>query len=60
MSSLVYAGMGAVLLMVAYKVFDIVNTLKFTEEIGKGNVAVGVMVAGFFVGMAVIVAAAIH
>lgn len=60
MSSVVYAGVGAILLLIAYKVFDLINALKFTEEIGKGNTALGVVIAGFFIGMAIIVAAAIH
>jgi uncharacterized membrane protein YjfL (UPF0719 family) len=59
LSSIVYALLGMALLMVGYKVFDIVNRIDFTKEIGNNNVAVGVMVAGFFIALAIVIAAAI-
>ena len=58
--SLIYAVLGMIFLMVAYKVFDIVNTLEITTEIEKNNQALGTMVGGFFIAIAIIVAAAIH
>lgn len=59
LSSIVYALLGMALLMVGYKAFDIVNRIDFTKEIGNNNVAVGVMVAGFFIALAIVIAAAI-
>lgn len=58
--SLVYAVLGMVFLMVAYKVFDIVNSLEFTKELGQNNQALGTVIGGFFIAMAIIIAAAIH
>ncbi|HBN07656.1 MAG TPA: DUF350 domain-containing protein [Cyanobacteria bacterium UBA8530] len=59
LSSVVYALLGMVLLMIGYKFFDLVNRLDFTAEIGKNNVAVAITVAGFFIGLAIVIAAAI-
>lgn len=58
--SLVYAILGMIFLMIAYKVFDLVNALEFTKELEKNNQALGTVVAGFFIAMAIIIAAAIH
>lgn len=58
--SLVYAVLGMVFLMVAYKIFDIVNSLEFTKELGQNNQALGTVIGGFFIAMAIIIAAAIH
>ena len=58
--SLIYAVLGMVFLMVAYKIFDIVNALEFTKELGKNNQALGTVIGGFFIAMAIIIAAAIH
>lgn len=58
--SLVYAALGMIFLMIAYKVFDLVNALEFTKELEKNNQALGTVVAGFFIAMAIIIAAAIH
>lgn len=59
-STIVYALIGMVMLMVSYKVFDLVNALEFTKELEKNNVALGTVVAGFFIAMSIILAAAIH
>ncbi len=58
--SLVYAVLGMVFLMIAYKIFDLVNALEFTKELGKNNQALGTTIGGFFIAMAIIIAAAIH
>lgn len=55
----IYAVLGAAILMAAYKIFDIINPLDFDEELKKNNMALGIMIAGFFLGMAVIIASAI-
>ncbi|MGV3524161.1 MAG: DUF350 domain-containing protein [Candidatus Sericytochromatia bacterium] len=58
--SFIYAALGMIFLMVAYKIFDLVNALEFTKELEKNNQALGTVVAGFFIAIAIIVAAAIH
>jgi len=58
--SLIYSVLGMIFLMVAYKVFDIVNALEFTKELEKNNQALGTVIAGFFIAIAIIIAAAIH
>ena len=58
--SFIYAVLGMVFLMVAYKVFDIVNALEFTKELEKNNQALGTVIGGFFIAIAIIIAAAIH
>ncbi|MGE3727810.1 MAG: DUF350 domain-containing protein [Candidatus Sericytochromatia bacterium] len=58
--SLIYSILGMIFLMVAYKVFDIVNALEFTKELEKNNQALGTVIAGFFIAIAIIIAAAIH
>lgn len=55
----IYAVLGAALLMAAYKVFDIINVLDFDKEIANNNISLAIMVAGFFISMAIIIAAAI-
>lgn len=58
--SLIYSILGMIFLMVAYKVFDVVNALEFTKELEKNNQALGTVIAGFFIAIAIIIAAAIH
>ena len=59
-ASIAYSVIGIAIMMIGYKVFDLINRLNFTEELGKNNIAVGTMIAGFFIGISIIVAAAIH
>lgn len=58
--TLIYAVLGMVFLMIAYKVFDLVNALEFTKELENNNQALGIVIAGFFIAVAIIVAAAIR
>lgn len=55
----VYAILGVVILMAAYKVFDIINPLDFDKEIANNNMALGIMMAGFFISIALIIASAL-
>ena len=55
----IYAILGAIILMAAYKVFDIINPLDFDKEIANNNISLAIMMAGFFLGMAIIIASAI-
>lgn len=58
--TLIYAVLGMVFLMIAYKVFDLVNALEFTKELENNNQALGIVIAGFFIAVAIIIAAAIR
>ena len=60
-SSIVYAVLGCVLLMIAYRVIDIVTPEDLSDLIfQRGNVAAAVVVGAFLIGLAIIIAAAIH
>ena len=58
-SSIVYAFLGVLLMLAAYRLFDIIHPIDFNEELRKGNVAAGLTVAGVLIGVAIIIAAAI-
>ena len=60
-SSIVYACLGGVLLLVAYKVFDWATPTDLGQEIfEKNNTAAAILAGGFFIALALIIAAAIH
>jgi len=59
LSSVVYTLLGIVLMVVAYKVVDFVIPANLNHEIEKGNTAAGLVAAGIFVAVGLIVAAAI-
>ena len=56
----VYGLVGIALFVLAYKIFDWVTPFSLDKELlEEHNVAVGVVVAGFMIGVAIIVSAAI-
>lgn len=60
-SSIVYATLGGVLLLIAYRLVDLFTPHDLSELIfGRGNVAAGVVVGALLIGLAIIIAAAIH
>jgi uncharacterized membrane protein YjfL (UPF0719 family) len=59
-SSVVWAIIGVMLLIFAFKVFDISDPVCYHKEIEKGNVAAGLVMAGVMVGMSIIIFAAIR
>lgn len=60
-TSLVYAVVGVVLLFIAYRIFDMLTPTDMNKAIfEEKNVAVGVTVGFFILGLAVVIAAAIH
>ena len=59
LASVLYAVLGVLLMLGAYRLFDAIHTVNFNEELQKGNVAAGLAVAGVLIGVAIIVAAAI-
>ncbi|HLH22738.1 MAG TPA: DUF350 domain-containing protein [Chloroflexota bacterium] len=61
LSSIVYAILGGILLLVAYKVFDWATPHDLGREIfEKNNVAASILAGGFLIALAVIIASAIH
>lgn len=60
LSTLAYSAIGMVVLLVAFKLFDLVTPYKLHKELAEDqNTAVGVMLAGLFIALSIIIAAAI-
>jgi len=58
--TIVYSALGLVVLLVGFKIFDLVTPFSLNKEIAEdNNVAAGVVVAGIMIGLGIIVAAAI-
>ena len=61
LGSVIYAVIGVVMLWVSFAVIDKLTPYKLWEEIVEHkNVALGIVVAGMFIAIGQIVAAAIH
>lgn len=58
-STVIYAVLALVLMFIGYKVFDIITPYNFAEEIKEKNPAVGALIAGIFIAVAIIIKAAI-
>ncbi|MFW6022815.1 MAG: DUF350 domain-containing protein [Halanaerobiaceae bacterium] len=58
-SSIVYFLIGMLFCILGYKVFDIITPFDLSEEIDNNNIAAGLTVAGIFIGVAIVVSAAI-
>lgn len=60
LSSLLYFVGGILFFMLGYIVIDLFNRqYKLNEEIGNGNTAAGIMVAGIFIGLATVISGVI-
>ncbi len=60
-STVEFAGIGVVALMIGYFIVDLVNTrFNFGVELGKKNEAAGIMIFGIFMGVAFIVSGVIQ
>ena len=60
-ASIVYAALGAVLLLVAYKLFDAVTPFDLNKLICEdNNTAAAIAVGAYLIAIALIIAAAIH
>ena len=58
--TIVYSILGLIILLVGFKVFDVFTPYKLHKELAEDqNVAIGVMVAGLFIALAIIIASAI-
>ena len=59
--NLVYAALGVVLMYLSYRAIDhLIPEVHFSEELKKGNIAVGIVVAALFVAIAVIIGGALR
>jgi uncharacterized membrane protein YjfL (UPF0719 family) len=58
--SIVWAVIGVLLLILAFRIFDLSDPVRYHVEIEKGNVAAGVVMAGVMIGMSIIIYAAIR
>ena len=60
LSSIIYGLLGLILLLIAYYVYEIITPFSVKEELTTHrNTAVGIVVAAFILGMAIVIAAAI-
>ncbi len=60
-ASLVYAGIGIVIFAFAYKIAEKLLPFNLTKELSEDdNTAVGVLMGAIMIGLAIIIAAAIH
>jgi putative membrane protein len=56
-----YAVLGVSLMFIAYRVIDILTPkVDFPEELRKGNVAVGIVIAAIFVSIAIVIGHALN
>ena len=56
-----YAALGVVLMFLSYWVLDILTPkVDFPEELKKGNIAVGLVVAAIFVAIAIVIGGALN
>jgi putative membrane protein len=61
MSTLIFGGIGIILAIVAFKLFDKLTPGKLDEEIlQKQNIAAAILAGAFIIGICIVVAAAIH
>ena len=57
----VYAAIGVVLMFVSYRLIDwLTPQVDFHEELRKGNIAVGIVIASIFIAIAIIVGGALN
>lgn len=60
LSSALYFVIGTVFFILGYFIVDIINKkYRLNDEIGRGNVAAGIMVFGIFVGLAIVISGVI-
>jgi len=58
--NVVYAFLGLVILIIAYKLFDWIETrIDFADQINKGNMAAAVFLSAVMVALAIIIAGAL-
>jgi putative membrane protein len=59
--NILYAILGVVLMFAAYRIIDLLTPqVDFAEELKRGNVAVGLLVAAIFISVAIVVGGALN
>ncbi|MCD2348634.1 DUF350 domain-containing protein [Clostridium guangxiense] len=53
--SIAFGLVGIIIMVIGYLIFDKIIPADFNKELEKGNVAVAIVVAGFLIGIAIIV-----
>lgn len=59
LSTIIYFIIGIILCAVGYKIFDFITPFDLNKEIKEHNTAAGLAVAGIFIGIAIVISAAI-
>lgn len=59
LSTIIYFAIGMIFCAIGYKVFDMITPFDLNKEIDDHNMAAGLAVAGIFIGVAIVVSAAI-
>ena len=60
MFAAMFGGLGIVMTVVGYKLFDLIETkIDFADEIRKGNVAAAIVIGSFLVGICFIIGRAV-
>lgn len=60
LSSIFWAVVGVLLLIAAFRIFDLSDPVRYHTEIEKGNVSAGIVMGGVMIGMAIIISTAIR
>ena len=53
--SLIFGLLGILVMGAGYKIFDWIIPLDFNKELEKNNISVAIVIAGFLIGVAIIV-----
>ncbi|MCR6516200.1 MAG: DUF350 domain-containing protein [Clostridium sp.] len=59
LGTVAYSVLGLFLMFLGYKFFDMITPYNFAEEIKEKNPAIGIVIVGLFISIAMIVRAAI-
>ncbi|MFW6022816.1 MAG: DUF350 domain-containing protein [Halanaerobiaceae bacterium] len=59
LSTILYAALGLILMFLGYKILDMITPYDFAEEIKEKNPAIGAVIAGIFIAVAIIIRASI-
>jgi len=55
LNTVIYAGIGVILMLVSMYLFDLTVPYDFNKELKEKNVAAGFVIAGIFIGIGIII-----
>ena len=55
LNTVIYAGIGVILMLVSMYIFDLTVPYDFNKELKEKNVAAGFVIAGIFIGIVIII-----